>query len=82
MTQDGPGPPRLAIFGNTGELRLEEVAAREGGQIRGTFTIRGAFPLKRGLTRIVQGSNRKDRRWTTSLSVAPACRCRACASAA
>jgi hypothetical protein len=45
VMQDGPGPPRLAIFGNTGELRLEEVASREGGQVRGTFTLRGVFPF-------------------------------------
>ena len=44
VTQDGPGPPRLAIFGNTGELRLDEAAAREGGQVRGTFTIRAMLP--------------------------------------
>jgi hypothetical protein len=43
--QDGPGPPRLAIFGNTGELRFEEVASREGGQVRGTLTLRSVFPF-------------------------------------
>jgi spore coat protein H len=44
VMQDGPGPPRVGIFGNTGELRLEEAAAREGGQIRGSFTVRGFLP--------------------------------------
>ena len=42
--QNGPGPPRLGLFGNTGELRLEETAARDGGQIRGTFTMRAFLP--------------------------------------
>ena len=43
-TQDGAGPPRLGLFGNSGELRLEEAAARDGGQIRGSFTIRATLP--------------------------------------
>ena len=44
FTQDGAGPPRLGLFGNTGELRLDEAAARDGGQISGTFTIRATLP--------------------------------------
>lgn len=44
VTQDGPGPPRLGIFGNTGEVRLEQIAAGDGGQISGTFTIRALLP--------------------------------------
>jgi hypothetical protein len=44
VTQDGAGAPRLGIFGNVGELRLEETAARDGGQISGTFTIRATLP--------------------------------------
>ena len=44
FAQEGAGLPRLGIFGNTGELRLEQVAARDGGQISGTFTIRATLP--------------------------------------
>jgi hypothetical protein len=44
VVQEGAGPPRLGLFGNTGELRLEETAAREGGQIKGTFTVRAFLP--------------------------------------
>jgi hypothetical protein len=44
VSQDGPGPPRLGLFGNTGELRLDEAAARDGGQISGTFTLRATLP--------------------------------------
>lgn len=44
VVQDGPGLPRLGLFGNTGELRLEETSARDGGQVRGTFTIRATLP--------------------------------------
>ena len=44
FTQDGAGPPRLGLFGNTGEVRLEQAAARDGGQISGTFTIRATLP--------------------------------------
>jgi hypothetical protein len=40
IMQDGPGRHPLGLFGNTGELRLEETSARDGGQIRGTFTLR------------------------------------------
>ena len=42
--QEGAGPPRMGLFGNTGEVRLEQATAREGGQIRGTFTIRATLP--------------------------------------
>ena len=42
--QDGAGAPRLGLLGNTGELKLEQTAARDGGQIRGTFTIRATLP--------------------------------------
>ncbi len=44
VAQDGVGPPRLGLFGNTGELRLDEPAARDGGQVRGTFTVRALRP--------------------------------------
>lgn len=44
VNQEGAGPPRLGLFGNTGELRLEETSARDGGQIRGTFTVRALLP--------------------------------------
>jgi hypothetical protein len=44
VAQDGAGPPRLGLFGNTGELRLDEAAARDGGRISGTFTIRAMLP--------------------------------------
>jgi len=42
--QEGAGPPRMGLFGNTGEVRLEQATAREGGQIRGTFTVRATLP--------------------------------------
>jgi hypothetical protein len=38
---DGDGPPRSRRFGNVGELRLTEASARDGGVIRGAFTVRG-----------------------------------------
>ena len=41
---NGPGQPRVGIFGNVGELRLEEATPKEGGVLRGTFTIRGVLP--------------------------------------
>jgi hypothetical protein len=41
---DGAAPPRLGIFGNVGELRLDEATAKEGGVLRGTFSIRGVLP--------------------------------------
>ena len=44
FTQEGAGPPRLGLFGNTGEVRLEQAAARDGGQVSGTFTIRATLP--------------------------------------
>jgi spore coat protein H len=41
---DGAAPPRLGLFGNVGELRLDEAAAKEGGVLKGTFTIKGFLP--------------------------------------
>jgi spore coat protein H len=41
---DGAAPPRLGIFGNVGELRLDEAAVKEGGVLKGTFSIRGVLP--------------------------------------
>ncbi len=38
---DGASPPRARRFGNVGELRIIEASPKEGGVIRGTFTIRG-----------------------------------------
>jgi hypothetical protein len=42
VTIEAPAPARANIFGSRGELRLEEAAARPGGQMRGTFTLRAA----------------------------------------
>jgi hypothetical protein len=36
--------PRVRLFGNVGELRLEQADARAGGTLRGTFTLRGFAP--------------------------------------
>lgn len=41
---DGKTPPRAGIFGNVGELRLDEAAVKDGGVLRGTFTVRGFLP--------------------------------------
>jgi hypothetical protein len=41
---EGAAPPRVGIFGNVGELRLDEAAPKNGGVLRGTFTIRGFLP--------------------------------------
>ena len=38
------GRTKARIFGNVGELRLEQADARPGGALRGTFTLRGFAP--------------------------------------
>lgn len=38
------GRPRTRIFGNVGELRIDEAIARACGTLRGTFTLRGFAP--------------------------------------
>jgi|CXWK01.1.fsa_nt_gi hypothetical protein len=41
VNDDGARAPRMRRFGNVGELRLREASVKEGGVIRGTFTVRG-----------------------------------------
>jgi hypothetical protein len=41
VAKDGAAAPRTRLWGNVGELRLDEAATREGGTLRGSFTLRG-----------------------------------------
>ena len=44
VVQSEGGRTKARLFGNVGELRLEQADARPGGAFRGTFTLRGFAP--------------------------------------